>query len=52
MYKEQMQLTIAIAVIAILGGMLSPEFLNKVGIGLPVIWIVGVIAIQIFKKSE
>ena len=52
MYKEQLNLTLIIAAIAILGAMLAPKLLDKIGIALPIIWLVGMIVIQIYKKSK
>ena len=52
MYKEQLNLTLVIAAIAILGAMFAPEFIDKISIALPIIWLVGVIVIQIYKRSR
>ena len=52
MYKEQLNLTLIIAAIAILGGMFAPEILDKIGIALPIIWFVGVIVITIYKRPK
>ena len=30
----------------------APELLDKIGIALPIIWLVGVIVIQIYKRSK
>ena len=52
MYKEQLNLTLIIGAIAILGGMFAPELLDKIGIALPIIWFVGVIVITIYKRPK
>ena len=52
MYREQLNLTLIIAAIAILGAMFAPELLDKIGIALPIIWFVGVIVITIYKRPK
>lgn len=48
MNKAQYYLTIAIGVIAILGGIIFPDPFMKYGHYLPVIWIVGMIGFKFF----
>ena len=51
--SNELQLTIAIGVIILLGSWAGgPEFINKAGVGIFIIWIVGIIAIKVFGEKK
>ena len=51
MYKEQYYLTIAVAVIGILAGLINPEGLAWIAAPISIIWLVGMFAIKIYKEK-
>mgnify|MGYP006175758079 FL=1 len=51
MYKEQYYLTIAVAVIGILAGLINPEALAWIAAPISIIWLVGMFAIKIYKEK-
>ena len=51
MYKEQYQLTIAVAVICLVVTFVSLELLKFLAIPIPIIWWIGMIGIKIYKEK-
>ena len=51
-YKEQIQLTVIIVVIAMVGEVVFPSFFQGIEIIWPFIWIIGIIIIQIIKRGK
>ena len=50
-YKEQVQLTIVVVILGMFGEVIFPP-LASIEIIWPIIWVVGIIAIQIYKKGK